>query len=1476
LKTSNQEYPQFSLWIKLAQAGSLWYCSIVELSRRGVTALVLLILALAVVPLVFLAGPAVSQARELVSGTLISLVGPYQEATGLQLSYGSLSPRLFGRFEFRNITVYSDEADLLSISRLTVRYDRKAAIGGRFVLVQISASDLDLTIDLNRDLEVIHRLRDVMQSLAVGDRPDRGVRDRGIRIAVSRSNLSIKGPEGLSVAALIRRSDFLIENGLAMSFSASGNLILIDRAARFGLGQASAPFAVSARVLNDLTKAEALLNLSVDSDLGRMVSMVYSLNLRSGIISASTRGRGIKQLDAQWIIAERRFELEMDLDGFIPFALASTDGLDERFRPWLGLPYWGRLSIASDLSVAGTSVSMDLSGRVPMELPGGRPRFRVAGRGTIQSIDVQVARLWTPVFDLTFSGAIQPLELAAEGTLGGSYFLRPDLKIEGLLEIQGAGTSWFAYAPTLDLSGSSIYDTSVSISMEDGSVTYFLEAATERYEGEVALSNEIKSDFIEDFLFQEIEASSQGDRAGFTVEGTLAFGAGAYLEAGLRLDKVSLGSFRKLLGAFLSENVLALLSPFRLDGDISIFTDFFQLSYTSVNTLIVHEGLSAAFGVASFSGTSEYLEVRNLDASINGYALGGSLSVDYSSPAGLGFTVGLVIQDIPYRFAGTIYGGSLFVSGDYGFNLSIRGLEQEIVARLVFENLPFQTPAAVMALSMRSTGQFASLYDWKLIIEQAKGEPATVGASPIPAISLAGTFDQTGGRFSRIGVADTISTLEGTADINWDYREDLHVALKGLLVALDGEAYALDGSYQDGTIAMLVEITKAQMARLPVRINGRFDASLSVTGPIGDPVAEFDFALNEGTRLNELPVASGKGTYSAGTLSIINAKGRFMNQSMDNALATYNVENKRLTGSARAFLTMGTHRYEGSLDFEGKSWPMAELSSEKYIINGHIVGFAFGPATKQWPFELTLSEQQSVFRAGPENQARLSFSTSGDLSAHLAPGLPISLDAVGRVAEGSISLELKGVRVDMPFLFQLLRLPFVEAISGIARGDLTLAGRITDPEINGTVEFDNVFLGVPEFVSAPIGPFTEPMYFTGRNMETLQSNLRCGDARLSANLVATFRGYIPAELDITVQSTGPGYVPVRMRILGMDIGGFAQPSLLIALNDGQVRLSGAVMVPAGDIILTTQLVTGTVGAVNDDAANFSLDLDLSFGRGVRLYFPDKRLPLIYGQADPSSRLAVSFDGATESFQLKGQAALRGGTVFYIQKNFYLKNAMVVFDEDETSFDPVVSLEAETRSRNESGSVLVLLSARNSRLSDLSFRLESVPGMSEAEIARLLGMDLLAVREGETPELGRVIIENTDLLPQLNIISVFERNVQELLGLDLFFVRSQILQRWLYDLSGLAGPDRTMSLADYLENTAVIAGKYIRDDLFFQLAFRLQEPPLAVPGDLRLNSEIGLEWVTPHFVLNWRFQPENPDTLFVTDQSFSIFWRIPLK
>lgn len=84
------------------------------------------------------------------------------------------------------------------------------------------------------------------------------------------------------------------------------------------------------------------------------------------------------------------------------------------------------------------------------------------------------------------------------------------------------------------------------------------------------------------------------------------------------------------------------------------------------------------------------------------------------------------------------------------------------------------------------------------------------------------------------------------------------------------------------------------------------------------------------------------------------------------------------------------------------------------------------------------------------------------------------------------------------------------------------------------------------------------------------------------------------------------------------------------------------------------------------------------------------------------------------------------------------------------------------------------------------------------------------------------------------------------------------------------------MADYLDNTSITAGKYFGESLYAQLELRLREEGLANERSLGLDSELSLEWQTPHFLFNWSFKPEHPEALFVTDHRFSVFWRIPLK
>jgi len=393
-------------------------------------------------------------------------------------------------------------------------------------------------------------------------------------------------------------------------------------------------------------------------------------------------------------------------------------------------------------------------------------------------------------------------------------------------------------------------------------------------------------------------------------------------------------------------------------------------------------------------------------------------------------------------------------------------------------------------------------------------------------------------------------------------------------------------------------------------------------------------------------------------------------------------------------------------------------------------------------------------------------------------------------------------------------------------------------------------------------------------MESNQPSVACGGASVMAAIEATLHGGIPDDIRISVKTQGDGLAPLKTRLFGMDVAGDALAELLIEANRDRTRINGSISLVSGEIILTPAVTKNRMGA--SSGYDLSGALDLSFGKNVRVYFPDKRLPILYGQADPSSKLRVAFDMARGDYSLKGLTSLRGGSVFYIQRNFYLKTATIEFDEDSGQFDPKVNLEAETRSSSDSGTVVITLRAADRRLFDLYFTLESVPVMSESDIQQMLGQNLVGTTSDGTVDIGRVIVENSDLIPQLNVASILERNLQTLLGLDLFVVRSLVFQRWLYDLSGLSGSTTPTTLADYLDDTSVVAGKYIGDKLFAQLMLTLSANPLASTTALSLDSDISLEWKAPHFTLQWSLQPKNLDSLFIEDQSFSFLWRIPLK
>ena len=153
-----------------------------------------------------------------------------------------------------------------------------------------------------------------------------------------------------------------------------------------------------------------------------------------------------------------------------------------------------------------------------------------------------------------------------------------------------------------------------------------------------------------------------------------------------------------------------------------------------------------------------------------------------------------------------------------------------------------------------------------------------------------------------------------------------------------------------------------------------------------------------------------------------------------------------------------------------------------------------------------------------------------------------------------------------------------------------------------------------------------------------------------------------------------------------------------------------------------------------------------------------------------------------------------------------------------------------------------------------------------------------VNRVETQGIGMAALVYSDFLSQNWILRPFEQKVRQALNLDMFSIRTQIIQNLVAErvLGTTVNP---------LDNTSVSLGWYVGNDLFLEMLVRLQQPEIPVAvitpnGNLIAATtalvpdfELSLEWTTPFFLLDWTFMPQHPETMFLSDNSLAFSWRI---
>ena len=232
---------------------------------------------------------------------------------------------------------------------------------------------------------------------------------------------------------------------------------------------------------------------------------------------------------------------------------------------------------------------------------------------------------------------------------------------------------------------------------------------------------------------------------------------------------------------------------------------------------------------------------------------------------------------------------------------------------------------------------------------------------------------------------------------------------------------------------------------------------------------------------------------------------------------------------------------------------------------------------------------------------------------------------------------------------------------------------------------------------------------------------------------------------------------------------------------------------------------------------------------MEFLWPSENLPILRSFAKTGQELTVQFDSGSNSLAVKGDVEIQGGIILYFQRNFYITEGAVQFNESEIKFDPLLSARAELREIDEDGeSVEIYLVVDERPFSQFSPRFESFPSKTDSEIASLLGYSIYGSSTGEYISPSDAIIQTSDLLiGQLGLVRSFEQSMKDIFNLDLFSVRTMILQNILLDRLVVEeeieqyGSISSNQLGRYLDNTTLFLGKYFSDDIFLEAMLQVQ-------------------------------------------------------
>jgi hypothetical protein len=1417
-----------------------------------------------------------------------------EKLTGREITYSSIRLNIFGSIDIRNLKILyrnpdNSTEDFLSISRLKFSFSLLKLLRGNKSAIKTVLIDKPLlNLDSKRDIDIYRNLissasnndsekTDILKIIAryLPKEPELIIRGGSLRLnddgavyQILALNIGISGNE--NGIALDGRFNAYYKSSFLNRTAGVRSSVIINGSCSSNLENARAQITLESFTDNEQSKLSAVLEPAAEKSIN------IGLNFNYGILSLYTLGENLPYNFSLYYQTDSGYlDIQTGCTNFSPYELIAITGnfqeanqlLSQTVSGNASFNYINREEFKFDIDFRGTD-HINANNLFAVKMNGG------AGMINIDNFKITASPFKTGgnllYGSLSLDGDINFHDVSARGNIFIENFsLNGSSNLDAFLRISSAGNEIRILSDNVSFTGTKLAKFDMKVFPSSGNIGVTLLAICEN--GVLNLDSTINR--------------SPG-----------------HLETSISLDSFSIMNITRIIKPFVREFNIPETANYYLEKtfintDIFFSTNFNQFMYNAPNINIKYseDKESDTLIHISLSGTDKQFNLNEGLISRNGRDMRVSSLANFSNPNDFSFSINADYQDTLWQIEGQVLDKSSFtLRGSNGLQgYGSKSPSGAVSGYIEAVNFPFVINENIADIDLNISVRYETRDKWWLEIARMECRDFFPKYSK-SLLRFSGNADQNGMRISDVFYNDDLSSLWGSIYSSWkpDFSSinvylnlydiktaDINTAngIKTPFIFGSNEAaaaipesanefYILEGKSENNHLELSASVNGMRLDRF---LNGNDYALLDARMKVSwDSISQFQADID----LSSLYIRTGNNIIQSSAAILLNNDDLLIyNLNAGYSGLAANVSEfhiSRIDNTARAYADIEgiflNRKLESRLVLDASFAPVDSWYQIRKALNSFesvikVENLVYGDTFSQPSFKISFNRNYNEFSilGGPRNVFRLEKDNEGDIFACVSSPSPVRATITGRFEDNYIDASLNELYIDLQELWSLAHpVPFMELTGGYITGNLDIRGPVSNPLFSGNAKGSSVKLSVPDFVRQEIKcvPFNISVENNEINFGPVLSRSGSGAGNIRAQIFIQQWRPFNLALNITIPKESP--IPYQFNIVNFISNGEASGRMNINFDSSGLNIKGDILANNTEM----SLANDDILAVHTSKKSFmkanipiTADINIVTGSSVEFLWPNTRFPILTASPEMGTVFKVYADTGTGQYSLKSDIKIRSGEIYYFDRNFYIKQGTLVFRENEKEFNPRLSARAEIRDRTDSGPVTISMIIDNEPLLKFSPRFESSPALNQLEIYSILGQNSIQVME-DTGMAQRFFLNSTaDIFSQLIRVRQVEKQIRNFLHMDMFSVRTQILQNAAHTATGLglSPVDNSFSIGNYLDNTTIFAGKYVGQDMFIQGMFSLKYDKNAASFyGLRAEPDIGIELQSPLVNIRW--------------------------